>query len=148
MKLLLLVVLIAPSLSYAAIDPKYAPAYERGYEVFGDSVVFPDGSKCLLEAFNDGRCGTMWMDVDFCVAEGRYVWNEENCCDGLEAYLPEGYTGQAKCVQKRKTESKAEDSSNWYDIFLDSTMFWVGVLFPFLFLAYLAFNVKRRIKKK
>lgn len=79
------------------IDPQYQPCMERGFIVFGDSCQFPDGTFCDLEAFNAQECGKEWYDKPFCVPEGGYVWNGAHCCEGLEAYLPEGVDGQATC---------------------------------------------------
>lgn len=80
----------------AAINPVYKDCMQRGYAVDGDSCVFPDGSKCLLEEFNSGECGQAFFNVDYCVPEGGYVWDGP-CCEGLEPYLPEGVAGQATC---------------------------------------------------
>lgn len=33
---------------------------EWGYSIQGDSVEFPDGSRCLTTAFIDGNCGKEW----------------------------------------------------------------------------------------
>lgn len=82
----------------AAIDPTYKECMQRGYTLSGDSCVFPDGSACDLESFNNQECGTEWFTDDYCIPEGDYVWDEEKCCEGTEAYLPEDVAGQARCV--------------------------------------------------
>lgn len=95
----------------AAIDPKYKECTQRGYQLDGNYCVFPDGSRCLLDEFNEGECGEEFMTNDYCVPEGRYVWDGP-CCEGLVAYLPPDVAGQATCVKY--------DAKHWFqdNIFL------------------------------
>lgn len=79
------------------INPRYKEAMQRGFPMRGDSVVMPDGTVCHIDDFNLGLCGLTWQTQDYCVPEGRYVWDENKCCPGLVAYLPEGEDGQATC---------------------------------------------------
>ena len=127
------IVLLIPGLSKAAINPLYKECMQRGYNVSGDSCVFPDGSQCLLEDFNSGTCGQEWMTNDYCIPEGKYVWDEEKCCEGLVAYLPEGVSGQATCQPKGAS-------------FLKKTIFgsYVGVLLLTLALGGLLFYLKKK----
>lgn len=138
---------IMTTVAHSAINPDYANAMERGYQLSGDSVVFPDGSKCLLSAFNDGSCGQEWMTDDYCVPEGAYVWNGDKCCEGLEPYLKEGYDGQERCVKKQKGD-KEDDESSWWNDLMSNSMFWIGLLIPFILLIYIAISVKKRIKNQ
>jgi|SRR5690606_7165758 len=143
MRYILLFLLLHSLSTSAKINPKYANAYERGYDVRNDSVIFPDGSKCLIEEFNNGACGFQWMDVEFCVEQGKSVWHEQNCCEGLSAQLSPENDGQKKCVKKSKSKE-----SHWWDFILNNTMFWIGVLFPFLVIGYIALSIRRKIKNK
>ena len=108
MKMLLLsvLVLLLNLGTNAAIDSKYKEALQRGYEVSEDKVIFPDGSSCWLDEFNDSICGQEWMTDDYCIAAGTYVWDEERCCEGLVAYLPEETDGQATCVTLAEAQKK------------------------------------------
>lgn len=90
---------------------------ERGFTVQGDSCLFPDGSLCDLEAFNAQQCGQEWYAKPFCIPEGGYVWDGGNCCEGLQAYLPEGMDGQATC-QKMKAEGSDFLSPIWIAVML------------------------------
>ncbi len=135
-------------ITYAAIDPKYANATERGYQISGDSVVFPDGSKCDLDAFNEGTCGQKWMDIDYCVPEGKHVWNLDKCCEGLEPFLGKGKDGQPSCRKIKKKETDDQEDSSWFDNLLNNTLFWVGLILPFIVLGIFAYSVKAKIKKR
>ncbi len=90
----------------AAINPLYKECSQRGYQIDGNYCVFPDSSKCLLEDFNNGLCGKEWMTDDYCIPEGKYVWDSGRCCEGLVAYLPAGVAGQATCQPKSKVAVK------------------------------------------
>ena len=97
---------LTPLLTNAAINPVYKECSQRGYQISGNYCIFPDSSQCLLEDFNNGKCGQKWMTDDYCIPEGRHVWDEEKCCEGLVAYLPEGMAGQASCEKKSKVMVK------------------------------------------
>jgi len=93
-------------LANAAINPVYKECSQRGYQIDGKYCVFPDSTKCLLEEFNNGKCGEKWMTDDYCIPEGNYVWDADKCCEGLVAYLPDGMAGQASCQPKSKVMVK------------------------------------------
>ena len=97
---------LVPFLTEAAIDPVYKECSQRGYQLEGNYCVFPDSTKCLLEEFNNGKCGQKWMTDDYCIPQGQYVWDKGKCCEGLVAYLPEGMAGQASCQPKSKVMLK------------------------------------------
>lgn len=127
------VLLLFPVLLQAAINPVYKECMQREYSVDGDYCVFPDSTRCLLEDFNSGKCGKKWMTDDYCIKEGKYVWDAEKCCPGLVAYLPEGVAGQATCVLKSKV-----DSVN----LMSNSLLWMGLLVAGL-LALLIFLRKK-----
>ena len=120
--------LLIPSLSFGAIDPVYKECSQRGYQLDGKYCVFPDSTKCLLEDFNNGKCGQEWMTDDYCIPEGRYVWDSGRCCEGLVAYLPDGMAGQATCEPKSKVMVK----KTFFDSFAGIALV-VGVLLVLLF---------------
>lgn len=97
----------------AEIDPKYKECMQRGYTVDGDFCVFPDGSKCDIEAFNEGTCGQEFMTTDYCIEEGNYVWDNDKCCKGLAPYLPAGIDGQPTCQQKSAVIMKEVTNNYW-----------------------------------
>ena len=103
---LLFYIFIYSALLQAAIDPIYKECMQREYQVDGQYCIFPDSSRCLLEEFNTGKCGQHWLTDDYCVKEGRYIWDAERCCEGLVAYLPKGMAGQASCQPKSKVLSQ------------------------------------------
>ena len=103
----------------AAIDPYFKEAMQRGYPIEGDSVVLPDGNKCLLEDFNNQVCGKEFFDQPYCVEEGKYVWDEDKCCEGLTSYLPAGIDGQATCQKKGKVD---------FNETLRNPLLWLGIL--------------------
>lgn len=123
---------------WAMISPFYKEVMQRGYEIIpGDSVKFPDGSSCPIQAFNEGTCGQKWMTEDYCISEGEPVWDENRCCEGLSPYLEDGSAGQATCQQ--------EESS-----FISSRSilyFFMGVLIPLSLFVILAIYVKKRLPK-
>lgn len=147
MKYILTVLLTASTLfADAMIDPFYKEVMQRGYEVLpGDSVKFPDGSVCSIEAFNAHECGEAWMNENYCIPEGGEVWDDNKCCDGLSPFLEMGVDGQATC-QKVKGEEDSEDE--WW--FSSGTVFYffLGVLIPLGLFVILAISVKRRLPKK
>ncbi len=147
-QLIALLLLFFTTEAHAAINPDYANAMERGYSISGDSVVFPNGSKCLLSEFNNGTCGQKWMTEDYCVPEGAYVWNNDRCCEGLEPYLKKGYDGQKRCVKKQKDDEEKKEESSWWNDLMSNSMFWIGLLIPFILLIYIAISVKKRIKNQ
>jgi hypothetical protein len=95
-----LMILILHNHAIAIIDPYYKEVMERGYDMKGDSVIFPDGTSCLIVDFNNRTCGQKWMTSNYCIPEGGYVWDNNRCCEGLEPYLPEGVAGQPTCRKK------------------------------------------------
>jgi hypothetical protein len=118
---------------------------QRGYEITaGDSVIFPDGSTCSIEAFNNHECGEMWMSTNYCVPEGSNVWDADACCQGLAPYLADGVDGQPTC-EKIKASEKEDDA-----IFSSKTVlyFFMGVLIPLGLFVILAVSVKRRLPKQ
>lgn len=119
------------------VPEKYAAATERGYEVIGDSVQFPDSSKCSIDDFNSYSCGQKWYDVDYCVEKGKLVWNKKKCCDGLVATKQS--SGNYTCESEKKELS-------WYQKLFDNGLFWIGLSLPFIFLLYISLSVKRRIR--
>ncbi|MEO1628694.1 MAG: hypothetical protein AAFV25_26335 [Bacteroidota bacterium] len=104
----------------AAINPLYKECAQRGYSINGDYCIFPDSSQCLLEEFNEQKCGQKWFTENYCVEEGQYVWDEDRCCNGLVAYLPPGVAGQARCVPKHKAvqDQLMGGDSRWYGLLI------------------------------
>ncbi len=121
---------------FAEVSAYYKEVEQRGYEHFGDTVIFPDGSSCSIKDFNEGVCGSKWMTDDYCVEEGEKVWDEDRCCDGLVATQLDSENGQLTCQP---------EESEW-DFNLNH--FWIGLALPFMLFAYLTFGIKRRIKER
>lgn len=136
---LLAALIVLPSQGFSAMDSKYKECLQRGYSVDGEDCVFPDGSKCNLEAFNSGSCGEKFMTTDYCVKEGDYVWDEDKCCDGLESSLGEDEDGQAVCKKNERT---------FWGKLIRSPLFWVGlVLFTLVIEFRLVRNKMRKAKE-
>lgn len=91
---------VAPPQATALINPVLKECIQRGYKDvyrnYQTYCVFPDGSECLIEEFNNGSCGQNFMTQRYCVTEGNYVWDENACCPGLK-YTPPNVPGQATC---------------------------------------------------
>ncbi len=84
----LLLLFTLPSQIEALQDPALANCVERGYMVEKASsgsqyCVFPNGSKCLLNQFNQGECGQEFMTPLDCIHEGPIWSNGVKCCKGL-----------------------------------------------------------------
>lgn len=137
MKQILIILIILCNLqSHAEISPYYKEVIQRGYEHIGDTVIFPDGTKCSIGDFNNGICGKKWLTNDYCIEEGGYVWDENRCCEGLSpSQIEEGHT-----------HSKCEKLNNKWDF--NFFVFWIGLLIPFAFFAFVVFNVKQKIKER
>lgn len=116
---LALIILANTLTATAAINPVYKEAMQRGYPIMGDSVLLPDSSKCSLDDFNSQRCGKEFFDLDYCVPEGNYVWDEDACCDGLVPYLPPGVDGQEICRKKGQVD---------FSETLRNPFLWLGIL--------------------
>jgi len=146
MKRIILSLLFILSLTqlFGAIDPFYKEVLQRGYELIpGDSVRFPDGSACSINAFNSGECGQEWMTEDYCVPEGSSVWDNDKCCEGLEPYLEEGVDGQETCQKIQE----AEDGIGSYFSSKTVLYFFMGVLIPLGLFVILAISVKKKMSK-
>lgn len=130
--LLLLLMPFALSLS-AAIDPIYKECMQRGYSVDGDYCVFPDESRCLLDSFNEGVCGSKWLTDDYCVEEGEQVWDANRCCDGFIPYVPDGHDAQSTCQSQEAIEHKKT---------MKTLLFW-GALLAVILLTYLYYRFNR-----
>jgi len=101
--------------------------------------VLPDGTKCLLDDFNRRKCGKEFFDLPYCVPEGGYVWENNKCCEGLVAYLPEGVKGQATCQKKGKID---------FSETIRNPFLWLGILaFTAVFYGSLLL-LKKVIRKK
>ncbi|MFT7155318.1 MAG: hypothetical protein ACI8Q1_000319 [Parvicella sp.] len=123
----------------AKLDPYYKEVLQRGYELIpGDSVKFPDGSKCSISKFNEGLCGQQWKTKDYCVAIGGEVWDENVCCEGLETNLAGDTDGQITCQPI---------ADSWFS---QSTVvnFFIGLLIPLGLFVFLGYNVKRKLKER
>lgn len=129
----------------AAINPVYKECMQRGYTVSGDSCIFPDGSACDLESFNKGACGTEWLTDNYCIPEGEYVWDDEKCCEGTEAYLPEDVAGQARCVSIEEIPRSGVDDNPESSKKVRGTSFYV-MLILFVVLIVVSIYLKRRQK--
>lgn len=125
----------------ATINPLYKECSQRGYQIAGDDCVFPDSTRCALEDFNNGTCGEQWMTDDYCIPEGKHVWDAERCCEGLVAYLPEGMAGQATCQKK----SKVMVSKTFFDSYWGIGVF---ILVLIIGLIYFLKKVKRQSMRK
>lgn len=121
--------------AFGAIDSLYHEVIQRGYSIIGDSVEFPDGSRCLIIDFNTGNCGEQWKTADYCVPKGGMVWEKHRCCAGLDYYLPAGTDTQATCQPV---------TASFHHQFLVT-----GLVIAVLLLLYLFFLRKaRKVKKK
>jgi hypothetical protein len=129
--------------SHAMINPKYKEVMQRGYQMKGDSVVFPDSSMCLIDDFNAGSCGQQWKTSDYCIPQGGPVWDEGKCCEGLEAYLPEDMAGQATCqpIIVRKIDDVEENSG------VTTTMFYFFFGLAIVFTGFILFAIYSKYKK-
>jgi len=97
-------ILLLPRASFSADDPRNKECSQRSYKieayVTGEKYcVFPNGNKCLLEEFNEGRCGVEFKTENYCVKEGAPVWDKDKCCPGLIAYLKPYHIGQPSCIK-------------------------------------------------
>jgi len=61
---------------------------------------------------------------------------------GDSIFLPDG----TSCHIDNYINGKCETENNWWDI--NYLSFWTGLLIPFVFFAYIAITVKRKINKK
>ena len=116
-------ILTWPATTFAAIDPALKECLQRGYEqTFRDGVIYcvlPDKSQCAVENFNNGTCGAQYKNADYCVAEGRPVWDSDKCCAGTEAYLRPNFMGQPSCV-------KISSAQKIYDQIRYNPLVWIG----------------------
>lgn len=108
----------------------YFEALQRGYRIQGDSVVFPDSSACLLQAFNAGHCGQQWMTPNYCTPQGALARSPRSCCKGLTAVEDE--QGRLYCVPGT--------------VFPWGTVKLMGGLIALLLLLYLALHLRTRKK--
>jgi hypothetical protein len=97
------ILIILSSNIFSAMDPRLKECVQRGYEIEVESekryCIFPDENKCLLDEFNNGSCGIEYKTNDYCVKEGEFVWDEDKCCKGTQAYLPPNFAGQTRCIK-------------------------------------------------
>jgi hypothetical protein len=135
---------LLPSTAFAALDPELKECLQRGYEqVYEEDetsyCIFPDGNKCVLTEFNNGTCGAQYKNENYCVAEGRVVWDAEKCCPGTEAYLKPYHVGQTSCTQISTLEKL-------YDQIRYNPFIWVystGIIFIFI-IFFIIFKVRKR----
>jgi hypothetical protein len=99
----------------------YKEAIQRGYMVRGDSVRFPDSTVCHYSDFVNGICGKKWLTKDYCVGEGKQVWDADKCCKGLQPFFVDKESDICTC---EKTE-KIQNIGGY-----QSKMIWMAVLFP------------------
>jgi hypothetical protein len=91
MKKILLILIFAlfllPNISNAQIKPVNKECLQRGYDAEEGYCIFPNGTKCNIQEFNNGKCGSEFMTTDYCVEEGNFVWEKDKCCKGLKPEL-------------------------------------------------------------
>lgn len=116
----------------AQVSEGHRECAQRGYEVVGSECVFPDGTRCALAAFAAGSCGAEFKTEDYCVEEGKQVWDEDKCCKGLVA--KEGEGGELRC-QKRSLLGRL----------IRRPLFWVLLVATTLSIEMLM--VRRRLRK-
>lgn len=134
----------------AAMDPNLKECMQRGYEIQGYTphhptheegtfCVFPDGSECRMDEFNAGTCGVKFKTEDYCVPEGKPVWDKDRCCPGTIAYLKPYHFGQATCQSISLTE-RAYNQLNYN--------FYIKILLLLVVIAVLVFFAYKFLKKK
>jgi hypothetical protein len=121
--------------AHAAIDPYYKDAIERGYKLKNDSVLFPDGSLCLYKDFLENKCGQKWKTNDYCVPEGKPVWDTTRCCEGLVSFILPASDGQTTCEKMPGNELK-------------SRLKWLWWLFPGFLLFAVVFALRNVYNKR
>lgn len=65
--------------------------------------------------------------------------------------LAENYEIAGDQVQDQSTNAaneETDESETWYENLINNTLFWIGVLLPFIFLIIIAFSVKRKIVER
>ena len=143
--LVILSLLFPYSVTFAAADPELKECIQRGYETEysqdGNTsyCVLPDKSKCVLEDFNNGTCGTQYKNEDYCVAEGGLVWDTNKCCADTEAYLLPYHLGQTSCVKISMIEKV-------YNQIKYNPLVWLyggGIIFIFM-IFFIILKIKRR----
>lgn len=144
--LIINLILLLPSVALAALDPQFKECLQRGYQqTYGaDEIsycVFPDGNKCALVDFNNGLCGTRYKNENYCVTEGRPVWDLKKCCPGTEAYLRPYHSGQPSCIQI-STAEKIYDQIR-YNPF--NWIYLTGIILIFI-ISFIIFKIRKQKK--
>jgi hypothetical protein len=125
--------------SFAKVDPYYKEVLQRGFTLApGDSVIFPDGTGCKIEDFNNQICGEKWFEQTYCVAEGENVWDSDICCEGLSPQKESITDGQSTCEQ---------EEGAWFTS-RSIMYFFIGVLIPLGLFVFLASKAKKGLPKK
>ncbi len=95
-----LISILSPTSAFAALDSSLKECVQRGYNfAIRDGVqycVFPDGSECLIDEFNQNQCGDQFKTKTYCVTQGHYVWDNYMCCRNLK-YTENNGLAQATC---------------------------------------------------
>jgi len=108
---------------FAAMNPDLKECMQRGYEIKASPnqetlCIFPDNSNCTIKDFNQGVCGVEFMIEDYCVPEGKVVWDKDKCCEGLKPHLVT--IGQATCqpFSVRFIENLKYNPIRWFCIII------------------------------
>ena len=145
-----IILFISPQISFSALYPIEAKeCVQRGYRVETDLkadftpdktyCLFPDGSRCILEEFNEGKCGIEFKTENYCIKEGNIVWDKDKCCPGLRAYKRPNFIGQSSCMKISVFERIYNQLK--YNIYLWGV--W-GLIIVFI-VGYLIYRIIKRI---
>ncbi|MFH1521451.1 MAG: hypothetical protein ABIF18_00675 [archaeon] len=131
------VIVLLSSSVLAAMDPNLKECIQRGYEIKStpnqDTVcIFPDGSNCSINSFNQKSCGEEFMTEGYCVKQGDPVWDKNRCCSGLAPYPPK-IIGMPTC----------QDSSKvliWNLKY--NPVYWFGIIIFLVLIGYIGYRIK------
>ena len=130
--MIFILLLIIPSI-LAAMNPDLKECMQRGYETERGYCIFPDGSNCTIENFNQGICGVEFMIEDYCVKQGEYVWDKDKCCSGLKPHLV--VIGQATC---QPFSVRFIENLKYHPIY------WFGIIIFLILIGYIIYRMKKK----
>lgn len=112
---------------YATMSPELKECVQRGYKIGEEGCIMPNGTICSIQDFNNDLCGQEFKTEDYCVPEGRPIWDEDKCCEGLKPYLPAITFGHPTC--EPFSERLKGNISSPFTLIIVITIILVGVLF-------------------
>ncbi len=136
-------ILLLTSNVLAAVSSDFKECVQRGYETRATAqesiCIFPDGSNCTIDNFNQGICGEEFMVENYCVEQGVLIWDRDKCCNGLKPHLSSFIFGHPSCQPF---------SVRFVENLKYNPLCWFGIIIFLVLVSYIIYRIKKKRSRR